>query len=588
MNTFKLLVAATVSAAMFSCTEQIQPCGDKLEPASDGIGDIRLNQLGYFPGAEKSFVVVNSEATCFEIKDTAGKLVFSGSLVDKGLWDKSNEKLKVGIFDALTKKGSYTISVPDKGDSYPFDIADNIYADARKNALKTYYYQRASTEITEEFGGKYKRPMGQPDDTIYFHESTGKSQGFKNGSKGWYDAGDFNKYIVNTGVTVGTLYLMYEMFPQLYPDNYTNIPESGNGVSDLLDEVRWEMDWVYTMQDDDGGVFVKISELDWEWSVMPHEWVKDRYFIGKSTSASLNFAAMCAMVARVYKDIDADFAKKNIGMATKAWNWATANDTILYLGTPGVGSGNYDDTNLVDEFMWAASEMYVATGEQEYFDYLTANYFDPKFEVCGWRTFMSNIGFYSLLSTENGLPAEMKTKLKNGFVTLADGLVDTVNAIAYNTPSEIFEWGSNSEMMNRLIIVGFAYELTKDKKYMDAIVKSTDYFLGKNALGYSFLTGYGEKPSMHPHHRQSYADGIDDPIPGFITGGPNNGREDDVIYNAQNGGAKTNYPVKLPAVSYVDEYDSYASNEVTINWNSSLLMLFSMIEAHENIYAVKE
>lgn len=582
MTKTRSLLAVLSIAALFSCSEKKTECAEQLQPKENGYEDIRVNQLGYFTGASKTFVVANSEATCFNVKDTAGKVVFSGSLTDKGLWDKSNEKLKTGSFDAIKTEGTYVISIGDKGDSYPFEIGSGIYEDVRKDALKTYYFQRASLEITEEFGGKYKRPLGQADDTIYFHESTGKSKGFKSGAKGWYDAGDFNKYIVNTGVTVGTLYLMYEMFPELYPDGYTNIPESGNGLSDLLDELKWEMDWVYTMQDDDGGVFVKISELDWEWSVMPHEWDKDRYFIGKSTSASLNFAAMCAMVNRVYKDIDTAFAAQNIAAAEKAWQWAMENDTILYLGTPGVGSGNYDDTDLTDEFLWAASEMYIATGGQEYLDYLTANYFDPKFEVCGWRTYMSNIGFYSLISTENDLPEEYKAKIKDGFISLANMMTDSVNAITYNTPSEIFEWGSNSEMMNRLIIVGFAYEMTKDAKYLDALVKSTDYFFGKNALGYSFVTGYGEKPSMHPHHRQSYADGIEDPIPGFITGGPNEGREDDIIYNKQNGGCKTTYPVKLPAVSYVDEYDSYASNEVTINWNSSLLMLLSMIEANES------
>lgn len=582
-----LFWAAAATVAFCSFTNKQTPCTEKMAVSANGIDDIRLNQIGYMTGAGKSFVVVNSKATCFEIKDASGKVVFTGALTDKGLWDKSNEHIKTGSFDNLVTKGTYTISVADKGKSHPFIIGDNIYGELRREALKTYYFQRASTEITEEFGGKYKRPLGQADDTVYFHESTGKPKGFKSGTHGWYDAGDFNKYIVNTGVTVGTMYLNYEMFPALFPDKYTNIPESNNGKSDMLDELKWQMDWVYSMQDDDGGVFVKISELSWEWSVMPHEWKKDRYFIGKSTSASLNMAAMAAMVARIYKKDDAKFAEKNIDVAQKAWAWAAKNDTILYRGTPGIGSGNYDDLDLKDEFMWAASELYIATGDQVYLDYITKHFFAPKFEVCGWRTFMSNVGFYSLISTENAAPAELKAKIKDGFVTLSNTIVDSINALPYNTPSSIFEWGSNSELMNRLLIVGFAYEQTKDKKYLDALVKSTDYFFGKNAVGYSFVTGFGSKTPMNPHHRQSYADKIAEPIPGFIVGGPNNGREDDIIYNAQNGGAKTNYPVKLPATSYVDIYDSYASNEVTINWNASLLFLLSMIEANEGVYVTK-
>lgn len=582
-----LWVAAVAATSLFSCSSAPQPCSDKLEVTEKGIDDIRINQIGYFSGAAKSFVVVNTQATCFDVKNSAGEVVFTGTLTDKAVWEQSGEHIKAGSFDGLVAEGQYTIFIADKGESHPFAIGGSIYSDIRRDALKTYYFQRASTEITEEFGGKYKRPLGQPDDTIYFHPSTGKTKGFKSGARGWYDAGDFNKYIVNTGVTVGTMYLNYEMYPSLFPDKYSNIPESGNGKSDLLDELKWQMDWVYTMQDDDGGVFVKISELDWEWSVMPHEWTKDRYFIGKSTSASLNFAAMCAMVARTYKNEDAEFAAQNLVLAQKAWAWAVENDTVLYRGTPGIGSGNYDDLDVKDEFMWAASEMYVATGEEVYLNYIKENFFAPKFEVCGWRTFMSNIGYYSLITTDNALPAELKTQIKDGFISLANSITDSINTYPYNTPSALFEWGSNSELMNRLLLVGFSYEQSKDKKYLDAIIASTDYFFGKNALGYSFVTGFGAKSPMNPHHRQSYADGIVEPIPGFIVGGPNNGREDDIIYNAENGGAKAVYPVKLPATSFVDVYDSYASNEVTINWNASLVMLLSMIEANQGVYSGK-
>jgi endoglucanase len=587
MNKRHFAIAA-LAAAMFSCSGGALKCGDELQPIENGIEDIRINQIGYLPLGVKTFVVANTEATCYEVRNDKGETIYVGQLEDRGLWEKSGENLKSGNFADVSAPGKYTLYVADKGNSYQFTIGSGIYSGVSFDALKTYYYQRASLEIEEQYGGIFKRPLGQPDTMIYFHESTGIKGGHKSGARGWYDAGDFNKYMVNSGVTVGTMYLMYEMFSNLFPDNQMNIPESGNGTSDLLDEIKWNMDWVYTMQDSDGGVFVKMSELDWQWSVMPHEWTEPRYFIGKSTAASLNFAAKTAMASRIYKDIDPDFAKMNVEVAQKAWDWAEQNPNVLYLGTPGVNSGNYDDTELADEFMWAASEMYIATGNQKYLDYITANFFAPKFEVCGWRTFMSNIGFYSLISTENGLPEEYKSQIKQGFIQLAEQFADTIKAVPYSLPSEVFEWGSNSEMMNRLVIVGFAYELTKDKKYLDALVESTNYFFGKNATGFSFVTGHGSKTPKHPHHRQSYADGIEEPIPGFIVGGPNHGREDDIIHNEQNGGAKITYPVKLPATSYVDIYDSWASNEVTINWNASLLMVLSMIQANEDVYAAKK
>jgi len=535
------------------------------------------------PEATKQVWVANSKATCFEIQDTNGVVVFNGDLVDKGEWEASEEKLKYGDFSSFKTPGSYVVWVADKGISYTFDIKKDIYDEAFVAAMKTYYYQRASAELTEEYAGKWHRPLGQPDTMVYFHESTGKPQtkpkAYKNASKGWYDAGDLNKYVVNSGVTVGTLFTIFDMYPDLFSDNQLNIPESGNGIPDFLDELKWQLDWFYTMQDDDGGVFVKISELDWEWAVMPHEWNdKERYFIGKSTAAALNFAAVFAMANRTYKDIYPDLAKQYLSAAEKAWAWAEKTPNNYYLGTPGVGSGNYDDTNLQDEFLWAASELYITTGNEKYKTTIDTAFFTPKFEVCAWRTFMSNIGLFSLLKNENKLEKDKKEQIQKEFVALANQFTDSINTLPYQIPSQVFEWGSNSEFLNRALIIGFAYNLTNDAKYYDALTRFMDYIFGTNAVGMSFVTGFGENSPMHPHHRQCYADGVKDPIPGFIVGGPNAKREDDVNNHCPS--CKTDYPSRLPAQSYFDHFHSYASNEVTINWNASLVAVLGVIQSN--------
>lgn len=606
MKQIKLTIAAFCAMGlMVSCGVEENKCAQK--PAADLNDtlkeDIRLNQLGYYPKSQKKFVVAGSTAECFNILDAKGTVVFSGDLVDKGHWALSNETLRVGDFSALQTEGSYTIEVSDKGASHAFDIKPELYNDMLDAVSKTYYYQRMSTPITEEHGGIYKRPAGQPDDTVFFHASTGKVettwsrhdslQGvqpyaqvkdlpeFKNVSKGWFDAADFNKYTVNSGSTLGFLFMTYEKYPQLFPDNHLNIPESGSGQSDMLDEIKWNLDWIETMQDDDGGAFVKVSELGWEWTVMPHQWVKDRYIIGKSTAATLNLSASLAMAGRIYKDTAV--TARYISRAEKAWKWAVENPEVYYTNqtTPDVGSGNYPDEDVHEEFLWAASELYITTKKQEYLDYLTNNMKKPCFKVCSWGTFGDNIGFMSLINSGVELPKELNDTIINTFTAIADEFVDTTNMLAYGTPSEVFEWGSNSEMLARTSIVGFVYEQTKDAKYLNALTTVMDYIMGKNAAKYAFVTGFGDKYPMHMHHRQSQTDKVDEPIPGFLIGGPNDGREDDIIYNKENGGAKTAYPVKLPAVSYVDEYDSYASNEVTINWNAILINNLAVIIAND-------
>ncbi|HEY9108130.1 MAG TPA: glycoside hydrolase family 9 protein, partial [Roseateles sp.] len=117
-----------------------------------------------------------------------------------------------------------------------------------------------------------------------------------------------------------------------------------------------------------------------------------------------------------------------------------------------------------------------------------------------------------------------------------------------------------------------AYRLDADRRKLDAAQSVLDYVLGRNPLGQSYVTGFGVKSPMHPHHRPSEADGIDAPVPGFIVGGPNPGQQDQA-------GCPVRYPSALPALSYLDHDCSYASNEVAINWNAPLVYVSAALQA---------
>ena len=141
---------------------------------------------------------------------------------------------------------------------------------------------------------------------------------------------------------------------------------------------------------------------------------------------------------------------------------------------------------------------------------------------------------------------------------MTEGVSDRAYMTVMGKSARDFVWGSNSVATNEGILLIQAYRLTNDRKYLDYALTNLDYILGRNATGYSFVTGYGHKTPMFPHHRLSEADGIADPVPGLIVGGPNPGQQD---------GCKT-YPSKIPDESYTDSVCSYASNEIAINWNA--------------------
>jgi len=155
-------------------------------------------------------------------------------------------------------------------------------------------------------------------------------------------------------------------------------------------------------------------------------------------------------------------------------------------------------------------------------------------------------------------------------------LIKEIEESPYGIPVSRFLWGSNGDMADDAELLAYAYRLSRNKKYYDAVVRTADYFFGKNATGYSFLTGYGDKPAMNIHHRPSGADGIEAPVPGFLVGGPNRARQDLLTVKRPYG---VTYPHNEPARSYVDLTGSFASNEVCLNWNAPLIYILGFLES---------
>ncbi len=534
--------------------------------------NIRINQLGYLDDSPKIFIVVDSKSNNFELLDKNNKKVYSGKLTNFGTYNESGEKIKIGNFSDFNSPGEYKVSVDNLGQSYDFKIGADVYDNVLNASVKAYYYWRASMDLDKKYAGKWYRKAGHPDTDLILHKSTGKTGNYSSPG-GWYDAGDYGKYVVNAGISVGTMLGLYELYPDAVSDNL-NIPKSGNGKSDLIDELKYEIDWLKTMQDKDGGVFFKIGPLHWPGFIMPADDTAQRYVIGKSTTSTLDFCAIMAEAGRIFRNIDPKYADDCTFRAKFAWIWAGKNPNVSYPAETG-GSGPYSDSIYTDEFFWAASELFITTGDSEYKKYVLDNMTSNRVIKQATWAYVSNLGDFSLAVTKNDLPQKSSDAIRQNITDYANKVVKDISASGYKIPMKEndFIWGSNGEIGNYGVILCYAYQLTKDKKYLDGVVMILDYIFGKNATGYSFVTGYGSKTPYHIHHRPSAADGIDEPVPGLMSGGPNKGKQDNMSY-------ESSYPAKC----YLDQQGSYASNEVAINWNAPLVFMLGFLEKNRDVY----
>ncbi|WP_340111379.1 glycoside hydrolase family 9 protein [Maribellus mangrovi] len=536
----------------------------------NGSDDILINQIGYPLNAPK-IALLRIDADEFQLKNSDDKTVFTGKCNDWKFWELSGDSVRLADFSAITVPGEYTIWVNDSVCSWPFKIENGVYSELADAALKSYYYARCGVDIDSFYGGKWHWQAGHPDTSVMVHTSAAdktRPEGTVISSPGgWYDAGDYGKYIVNSGISTYTLLLSSTLNAEFHEVQNLNIPESENELPDILDEALVNLKWMMTMQDpNDGGVYHKLTTKNFVGFVAPSETNEQRYVVQKSTAAALDFAATMAAASRVMEQKGLkELSKKMMEQAQEAWNWAILNPDVLYRQPQDISTGAYGDYSLSDEWFWAAAEFYINTGKRQFLDKILVNYQKPVTPT--WNT-VHTLGVISLLTSEK---RDDFAEMEKDFMAHVDLLLKKEQLSPYHASIDKFAWGSNSDVANVGMLKLIAYQLSGDKKYLDSASNDLDYILGRNATGFSFVTGSGPKSTRNPHNRIVASDGVEDPVPGFLAGGPN-------ISVMNDCDPKEVVRSPYPAASYVDKECSYSTNETAINWNAPLVFLVSGID----------
>lgn len=534
-----------------------------------------MNQAGYLPAEPKAAIVAAAGAAReFSVRRAAdSKAVFQGTLSEPVEDADAGERVQLADFTALRQPGRYFLDVPGTGRGWEFEIGPRVYDRVLYLAMRSYYGQRCGTavDLGPEFPG-YR--YGACHREGAWHESSGKS-GPAPSAKGWHDAGDYGRYIVNSGITTGTLLWAFEFYPKQTGNLRLNIPESGNRVPDFLDEIRWNLEWMLTMQDADGGVWHKQTSEKFAGFVMPDEDRMTSFIIGtgaapfKSTCATADFAAVMATAARTYSRYDAAFAQRARSAAEAAWRWARQNPSVLFVNPKGVSTGAYGDRDCSDELLWAASELWRTTRGQEYEKYFLEN----------WEKFRPAIAADRPPAWPQVAPLALWGWALGGgsgaqeIRRLILAAADELGARTANHGHRVsllrkdYVWGSNAVVANYGMQLLVAHRLQPKRAYLEAALDNLHYLLGRNPLSVCYVTRVGANPVRHPHHRPSGADRNEEPWPGLLAGGPNARRQDPAMKKLAEG--------TPPAKMYLDEQESYATNEVAINWNAPLVFLLA-------------
>jgi endoglucanase len=527
--------------------------------------DIRLNSLGFLPGAQKKATII-AECSNFSVKQASDDaVVYSGAVVGPLHQDDVSQDVWIADFSQVKEKGKFYLDVPGVGRSFDFEIGDKVYDFAFYTTMRAFYLWRCGTAVEGEHDGqRFTQKACHLEDAYQDYLGIEDFKGTKrDGTGGWHDAGDYGKYTVNAGVTVGSLFLAWDNFQDKLKKVSLDVPNTATDYPDFLKEIKWETDWLLKMQypDGSGKVSHKLTRLNFSGFIMPDKDTEKRYFTDWSSAASADFAAMMAMAARYFKPYDAEYAQTCLEAAQKSYDLLKSEPNNKSPNQRAFRTGAYG-TSDPDDRLWAAAEMWETTGQEQYLKDFEERAKVPFIsrrrgqaqssegkidEDWDWGN-VRNLGMFTyVLSERQGRDPELLESVRSDIIAVADAIVSKAQKDVYGRPFSRYYWGCNGTVARQVLNLQVANKISPNQAYIDTALDAVGHLFGRNFYGRSYVTGLGHKPPMKPHDRRSGADNIEAPWPGYIVGGGHS------------------------ATDWQDVEESYQTNEIAINWQAALV-----------------
>lgn len=521
--------------------------------ASAAIGaetPIRLNSIGFFPTQPKQASIAVAATNFNLVRASDGKTVFSGRISGTRTNADTGELLFTADFSAFTNRGTFQFDVPGAGRSTAFRIGEDIYHDPFITVTRAMYLWRCGTAVSGTHNGKtFAHAACHTNDALLDYVGGGSVRSNSNG--GWHDAGDYNKYVVNAGVTVGCMLRAWEDFGPAIRKVNLNLPERGGPLPEFLAEIKWELDWLLTMQAPDGSVYHKVTTRSFGGFIMPEHETTPRYFTPWSSAATADFVAMLAAGGRILREFDPAYAARCIAAAEKSHQFLMAHPENHRADLTGFSTGSYQ-TRDDDDRIWAAAELWEATGNTNCLHDLESRvrWRAQSFEASWDWGNVRNLGLLTyLFSKREGRDAAIVEAVQANLLATADGIVRTGDEHGYARPlGTRYNWGGNGTVARQTLLLHAANRVSPKREYRETALDAIAYLFGRNPFGRSFVTGVGANPPLHPHDRRSGGDDVGEPWPGYLVGGPNPRASD-----------------------WFDAEKDYRTNEIAINWNGALV-----------------
>lgn len=512
---------------------------------------IKLNSLGYLPQSIKK-ATITTEATDFQVINSRTRLEVFQAKLNGPIYQKDvNQKVWIADFSKITDPGKYRLQVQGVGESYDFTIGSDVYKAPFITSMRGFYLWRCGVAVHNNYNGnQYETKACHLEDG--WLDYVGKPNERRDGTGGWHDAGDFGKYTVNAGITMGVLFYAWDHFGNKLKNISLNIPQTTPGMPDFLQELKWETDFLLKMQytDGSGRVSHKLTRKAFEPFIMPQDDHEKRYFTEWSSAATADFTAIMAMAARYFKSYDPAYSQKCLDAATVSYNFLIANPKPKDFVQGDFSTGDYI-TGDTDDRLWASAEMWETTGN-------SSSLVDLETRIANLKTLVEenwdwggvdNLGVFTyVLSKREGKNLQLLAKVKQAIVFSANQIVEKAKTDVYARPlGNLYFWGCNGTVGRQAVNLQIANILSPDKKYTDTVLDIIAHLFGRNFYGRSFITGLGINPPMFPHDRRSAADKIEPPWPGYLVGGGHS------------------------ATDWVDKQADYSRNEIAINWQAGLV-----------------